>query len=66
MHIKMESIRVGGIIWKSLDLIIIGSGSAGYVCAIRAADLGKRVLLIEKESLEGLVLIEDVFQQKLY
>lgn len=38
---------------EEFDLIIIGSGSAGYVCAIRAADLGKKVLLIEKRELGG-------------
>ena len=41
---------------EEFDLIIIGSGSAGYVCAIRAADLGKRVLLIEKRELGGTCL----------
>ncbi|MGC9089345.1 MAG: dihydrolipoyl dehydrogenase [Caldisericia bacterium] len=38
---------------EEFDLIIIGSGSAGYVCAIRAADLGKKVLLIENRDLGG-------------
>ncbi|HON82698.1 MAG TPA: dihydrolipoyl dehydrogenase [Caldisericia bacterium] len=41
---------------EEFDLIIIGSGSAGYVCAIRAADLGKKVLLIEKRELGGTCL----------
>ena len=31
------------------DLIIIGGGPAGYVAAIRAAQLGKKVICIEKE-----------------
>jgi len=30
------------------DLIIIGAGPGGYVCAIRAAQLGKKVAIIEK------------------
>lgn len=38
---------------EEFDLIIIGSGTGGYVCAIRAADLGKKVLLIEKRELGG-------------
>jgi len=38
---------------EEFDLIIIGSGSAGYVCAIRAADLGKKVLLIENRNFGG-------------
>jgi len=29
------------------DLAILGAGPAGYVCAIRAADLGKKVTIIE-------------------
>ena len=32
---------------KSYDVIVIGSGPAGYVCAIRAAQLGKQVAVIE-------------------
>lgn len=34
---------------KSYDLIIIGSGPGGYVAAIRAAQLGLSVLIVEKE-----------------
>src|SRR5438309_1356656 len=30
------------------DLIVIGSGPAGYVCAIRAAQLGLKVAVVEK------------------
>jgi len=56
MHIKMELIKSWRFNMEEFDLIIIGSGSAGYVCAIRAADLGKRVLLIEKRELGGTCL----------
>ena len=35
------------------DLIIIGSGPAGYAAAVRAWDLGKRVCVIEKTWLGG-------------
>jgi len=38
------------------DVIIIGSGPAGYVCAIRMAQLGKRVCVIEKENVGGVCL----------
>lgn len=38
------------------DLIVIGGGPAGYVGAIRAAQLGKRVALIEKERAGGTCL----------
>jgi dihydrolipoamide dehydrogenase len=35
------------------DLIVIGSGPGGYVCAIRAAQLGLDVAVVEKESTFG-------------
>src|ERR1700761_1124769 len=39
------------------DLIVIGSGPGGYVCAIRAAQLGLRVACVEKrETLGGTCL----------
>ncbi|MBL6962384.1 MAG: dihydrolipoyl dehydrogenase [Bacteroidetes bacterium] len=38
------------------DLIIIGSGPGGYVAAIRASQLGKKVAVIEKESIGGICL----------
>ncbi|MFZ5918139.1 MAG: dihydrolipoyl dehydrogenase [Chloroflexota bacterium] len=38
------------------DVVIIGGGSGGYVCAIRAAQLGLRVVLVEKERLGGVCL----------
>ncbi|MGL4993886.1 MAG: dihydrolipoyl dehydrogenase [Bacteroidales bacterium] len=41
---------------RTYDLIIIGAGPAGYVSAIRAAQLGKSVAIIEKESLGGTCL----------
>jgi dihydrolipoamide dehydrogenase len=35
------------------DVIILGGGPGGYVCAIRAAQLGLSVALVEKEKLGG-------------
>src|SRR5271155_1816040 len=35
------------------DLIIIGSGPGGYVCAIRAAQLGMKTAVVEKNSTFG-------------
>ena len=32
------------------QLVVIGSGPGGYACAFRAADLGIKVTLIEKDS----------------
>jgi dihydrolipoamide dehydrogenase len=38
------------------DLVIIGSGPAGYVAAIRAGQLGLKTLLVEKERIGGMCL----------
>src|SRR6476469_8517115 len=35
------------------DLIVIGSGPGGYVCAIRAAQLGLKVAVVEKRATYG-------------
>lgn len=40
----------------NFDLIVIGSGPGGYVAAIRAAQLGLKVAIIEKENLGGICL----------
>jgi len=36
-----------------IDVVIIGGGPAGYVCAIKLAQYGKKVLLVEKKYLGG-------------
>ena len=39
------------------DLVVLGAGPAGYTAAFRAADLGRKVLLIERyPSLGGVCL----------
>src|SRR5215217_9294281 len=35
------------------DLIVIGSGPGGYVCAIRAAQLGLKTAVVEKDATFG-------------
>ena len=40
----------------SFDIIIIGSGPGGYVTAIRAAQLGYKVAIVEKSYLGGICL----------
>jgi dihydrolipoamide dehydrogenase len=35
------------------DLVVIGSGPGGYVCAIRAAQLGMKVAVVEKDATFG-------------
>src|SRR6185369_7720270 len=46
------------LIWRDLvanafDVIIIGGGPAGYVCAIRAAQLGLNTAVVERDKLGG-------------
>ena len=41
---------------KKYDLIVVGGGPAGYAAAIRAGQLKKRVLCVEKENLGGTCL----------
>lgn len=38
------------------DIIVVGSGPGGYVAAIRAAQLGKKVAIVEKADLGGVCL----------
>ena len=38
------------------DLIVVGSGPGGYVAAIRAAQLGQKTAIVERESLGGVCL----------
>ena len=38
------------------DLVILGGGSGGYACALRASQLGLSVALIEKDKLGGTCL----------
>ena len=38
---------------NSFDVIIVGGGPAGYVCAIRAAQLGLATAVVERDKLGG-------------
>ena len=40
----------------NFDVVILGGGSGGYAAALRSAQLGKRVALIEKDKLGGTCL----------
>src|SRR6201982_35147 len=40
----------------SYDVIIIGSGPGGYVCAIRSAQLGFKTAIVERDYLGGICL----------
>ena len=41
---------------KTYDVAIIGSGPGGYVAAIRCAQLGMSVAIVERENLGGICL----------
>ena len=43
------------------DIVIIGSGPAGYVAAIRAGQVGLRCAIVEKSSIGGMCSTGDVF-----
>jgi len=40
----------------SFDLVVLGAGSGGYACALRAAQLGFSVALVEKDKVGGTCL----------
>jgi dihydrolipoamide dehydrogenase len=44
---------VAGTYARSCEVAVVGGGPAGYMAAIRAGQLGKKVLLIEKADLGG-------------
>lgn len=41
---------------STADLVILGGGSGGYACALRAAQLGLSVIMVEKDKLGGTCL----------
>ncbi|HEY2444468.1 MAG TPA: dihydrolipoyl dehydrogenase [Rhizomicrobium sp.] len=41
---------------EQFDVVVIGSGPAGYVCAIRAAQLGLKTAIVERDRLGGICL----------
>lgn len=41
---------------QTFDVVVIGSGPGGYVAAIRAAQLGQKVAIVERENLGGICL----------
>ena len=45
-----------GDLVTTFDIVVLGGGSGGYACALRAAQLGKSVALIERDKLGGTCL----------
>jgi dihydrolipoamide dehydrogenase len=41
---------------RQFDIVVLGAGSGGYACALRAAELGLEVALVEKGNLGGTCL----------
>ena len=41
---------------QEFDLVVVGGGPGGYVAAIRAAQLGMKTALVEREHLGGICL----------
>jgi len=41
---------------NNFDVVILGGGSGGYACALRAAELGQRVAMVEKDKVGGTCL----------
>ncbi len=41
---------------KKFDVVVLGAGPGGYIAAIRAAQLGKKVAIVEKEHMGGVCL----------
>ncbi|NAZ78158.1 dihydrolipoyl dehydrogenase [Kineococcus sp. T13] len=47
---------MAGAAGQEYDVVILGGGSGGYACALRAAELGLKVALVEKDLLGGTCL----------
>jgi len=56
---------VMGSLREEAEVVVIGAGPGGYVAAIRAADLGKQVVIVEeKPKLGGTCLLEGCIPSK--
>lgn len=51
---------------ENYDIIVVGGGPAGYMSAVRAAQLGARVALLEKSELGGICLNKGCIPSKTY
>ena len=51
---------------KQYDLIVIGAGPGGYVAAIEASQLGKKVAVVERKAIGGTCLNVGCIPSKAY
>lgn len=49
---------------READVTVIGGGPGGYVCAIRAAQLGLRTILVERDQLGGICVAQGCIPSK--
>ncbi|MBD8058540.1 dihydrolipoyl dehydrogenase [Cellulomonas sp. JH27-2] len=56
LRLRMRSLHVADTNGTAFDIIVLGAGSGGYAAALRAAQLGKNVALIEAGKLGGTCL----------
>src|SRR2546421_10365649 len=54
----------GAIVPERFDVAVIGGGPGGYVAAIRAAQLGARTAIVEKDRLGGTCLVRGCIPTK--
>ena len=41
---------------QTFDVVVVGAGPGGYVCAIRSAQMGLKTAIIEREFMGGVCL----------
>ena len=51
---------------KKFDVVVLGAGPGGYVAAIRASQLGKKVAIIEMDKLGGVCLNKGCIPTRLF
>src|SRR6187431_3714254 len=54
--LRMRSLHVADTNGTAFDIVVLGGGSGGYAAALRAAQLGKTVALIEADKVGGTCL----------
>src|SRR3954453_23933190 len=55
-RLRMRSLHVADTTGTAFDIVVLGGGSGGYATALRAAQLGKSVALVERDKLGGTCL----------